>query len=282
MNSQALKVLVPLDGSMTGESILPAILPLIRSYPVEATLLEVVSSAEEGEQARRYLAARQEAFRKEGLMSRFQVEWGQPADEILHLARTGTFDLVAMGTHGRTGLRRVLMGSVAEAVVRKSSVPVVLCRPDSRVGDWKRIVVALDGTPGAEEILEHALALANRFQSTLHLVRVGLPLVCSDGFRGRGYEFSKTDSLPYLQSIRERLASERVMTVAESRDGMAGSEIVALADELGAGLICMTTHGREEPLPGMGRSVAAEVIENAPCPVLILKMKETGVRCTVK
>lgn len=57
-----------------------------------------------------------------------QALMGAPADEIVRLAESGRYDLIVMGTHGRTGLRRLLMGSIAEAIVRRSPIPVVTVR----------------------------------------------------------------------------------------------------------------------------------------------------------
>jgi nucleotide-binding universal stress UspA family protein len=61
------------------------------------------------------------------------LEVGTPAKEILRFVRDGRFDLVVMGTHGRTGLRHVVFGSVAEKVVRHAACPVLTLRPDARL-----------------------------------------------------------------------------------------------------------------------------------------------------
>src|SRR5204863_255158 len=76
----------------------------------------------------------------------------------------------------------------------------------------------------------------------------------------------------YLETVAARLLAQGVTAVPERRQGMAAVEIGSLARELDAGLICMTTEGRPEALPGMGRSVAAEVIRSAPCPVYVRRM----------
>ena len=64
-----------------------------------------------------------------------QALMGAPADEIVRLAESGRYDVIVMGTHGRTGLRRLLMGSIAEAVVRRSPIPVLTVRG---AGDGRR------------------------------------------------------------------------------------------------------------------------------------------------
>ena len=68
-----------------------------------------------------------------GVASSYVIEFGLPTDRIVHYANENEIDLIVMGTHGRTGLRRVLMGSVAEAVVRKANCPVLALKSDTKV-----------------------------------------------------------------------------------------------------------------------------------------------------
>jgi nucleotide-binding universal stress UspA family protein len=270
--TETLRILIPLDGSAISDSILTALLPLIRTRRVEATLLQVVASPQAGEDGRRFLEGRRKALEGQGLASRIQVVLGSAAGEILRQAQTGAYDLIAMGTHGHMGLQRVLLGSVSEEVVRSSTVPILLCRANSRVGNWDRILVALDGTPGSEEILGDVVRLARGLHATVHLLRVSLSLLTADGYRGLGYQYPTADAMPYLKQIAARLSSEGIAVVPESREGMPGVEIAMLAQELDTGLICMTTEGRPERVPGLDRSVAAEVIQRAPCPVYVRPM----------
>src|SRR6185503_13619429 len=117
------------------------------------------------------------SLQENGVPARVVIIPGKPAEEILRQAESGHFDLIAMATHGRSGLDRVLMGSVAEEVVRLSPVPTLLCKSATRMGQWDRIVVALDGLPGAEEVLEDAVRLARTMNATIHLLQVGLGLL---------------------------------------------------------------------------------------------------------
>jgi nucleotide-binding universal stress UspA family protein len=270
--TETLKILIPLDGSPIGDSILTALLPLIRARKVETTLLQVAGSPAAAEEAKAFLELRKKSLEAQKLTARVQVVMGKPAEEILRQAQGSKFDLIAMGTHGHMGLQRVLLGSVSEEVVRSSSVPVLLCRANSRIGNWERIVVALDGTPGSEEILDDVVKLARGLPATVHLLRVGLSLLTSDGYRGLGYQYPTTDTMPYLNQVAARLISQGVSAIPETREGMPGVEIGLLAQELDAGLICMTTEGRPERVPGLDRSVAAEVIQRAPCPVYVRPM----------
>lgn len=266
------RLLIPLDGSAMGESALLAIHPLIRSGKVESTLLHVVETSSGAEKAEARLESRRQALEKEQVSTRVRIVSGRPAEQILRVAETGSFDLVAMATHGRTGMQRVLMGSVAEEVARSSPVPTLLCRSGTRLGEWERIVVALDGSAGSEEILGDVARLARSVGAEVHLLRVGLGLLRGDGYRGVSYQFAAENPTSYLSELALRLSSTGIPVVVDRREGIAGVEIALLARELDAGLICMTTEGRAEQVPGLDRSVAAEVIRSAPCPVYVRRM----------
>ena len=277
------RILIPMDGSPLGESVLLALNPLIRSQRIESTLFHVAESKEGGQKAEVQLEMLRKALETQGIAARVRMVPGRPAEEILRQAKTGDFDLVAMATHGRTGLDRVLLGSVAEEVVRSSPVPMLLCKKGAIMGDWERIVVALDGSPGSEEILSDVVRLGKSLRATLYLTRVGLSLLRSDAYRGVHFDHQVDDSHSYLESIAVRLISQGVQAQAEAREGMAAVEIAHLAQELEAGLICMTTEGRPELHPGLDRSVTADVIRSAPCPVFVRHMSGTrGTQMTAK
>lgn len=271
------RVLIPLDGSPMGNAVLTSIYPLVRARNVEVTLLHVAKAAEEDEaEAVQRLEAQRQALQANAIPTRVRLVVGTPAHEILRQAATGEFDLISMATHGRTGMDRVLMGSVAEEVVRSSPIPTLLCKSRTRVGTWERIVVALDGTSGSEEILGDAVRLARSLGSTLHLVQVGLGLLRTDSYRGVKSRTAVEGTTSYLDEVAAKLMVEGISVVPERREGIAGVEIPLLAQQLDAGLICMTTEGRPELVPGLGRSVAADVIRTAPCPVYVRRMCEAG------
>lgn len=267
------RILIPLDGSPMGNVVLTSIYPLVQARNVEVTLLHVAKpSGDDEAEAVQRLDFQRNALHGNGIPTRVRLVAGSPAEEILRQAATGEFDLIAMATHGRTGMDRVLMGSVAEEVVRSAPIPTLLCKPRCRVGAWDRIVVALDGTPGAEEILGDAVRIARALGSTIHLVQVGLSLLRSDSYRGVTFHTAAPDPTTYLDETAARLLTEGVSVVPEHREGLAGVEIPLLAQQLDAGLVCMTTEGRPEIVPGLSRSVAAEVIQTAPCPVYVRRM----------
>ncbi len=139
------RALIPLDGSPVGETILPFILEIAGPLDMEVVLLRVVQPVPpvviegsrhivvEDEEARRidaqeYLAPLAVQLRNKGVRVETKVSRGMPAAEIVAAARETEADLIAMTTHGRSGLGRLMFGSVAEAVLRHSDIPVFLLR----------------------------------------------------------------------------------------------------------------------------------------------------------
>jgi nucleotide-binding universal stress UspA family protein len=139
------KAVVPLDGSPAAEAILPFILEIARPLGIAVTLVRVLEvtppMAVEGtryfqaenldarrREAEEYLAPLAAELRARGVHVETLVRHGPPSDEILAAALDVDADLIGMTTHGRTGLGRLLLGSVAESVLRHAQVPVFLMR----------------------------------------------------------------------------------------------------------------------------------------------------------
>jgi nucleotide-binding universal stress UspA family protein len=139
------RVLIPLDGSLLAEAALPFVRPLARPLGLEIALLRVVPntiphvvegtrqvvadpSQQIAAEAEEYLCGVAERLTAEGFRVTTAVRTGEAAGEILAGARECGADLIGMTTHGRTGLGRLFFGSVAEAVLRRSEVPVFIVR----------------------------------------------------------------------------------------------------------------------------------------------------------
>jgi nucleotide-binding universal stress UspA family protein len=138
------RAVVPLDGSVVAETIIPLILEIAGPLDLDVVLLRVIPPmpvkvvhdvrAEDEKQAAQrtdaeeYLAALAAELRSRGVRFKTDVRHGDPASEIVAAAEAADADLIAMTTHGRSGLGRVLFGSVAEAVLRQAQIPVFLLR----------------------------------------------------------------------------------------------------------------------------------------------------------
>jgi nucleotide-binding universal stress UspA family protein len=146
------RVLIPLDGSELGEAILPFAEKIAGPLDAEIVLVRVVEPLSAVEamaapgvvtpdtfplremEAKRYLTDVEKRLTGKGLRVRARIQIGSPAEEILAAAATVGADLIAMTTHGRSGLTRILFGSVAEAVLRASPVPVLMIRMIEKAG----------------------------------------------------------------------------------------------------------------------------------------------------
>jgi nucleotide-binding universal stress UspA family protein len=269
MTEDRLRLLVPLDGSPDAERVLPALMPLFRTRKFRLTLLGVGADDACSETMELYLTRLWTSLALDGIPSETRAEWGEPADEILRAAKPEAFDLIAMASHGRSGLGRDLVGSVAETVLRHSEIPVLIFREGAKIGDWKRMIVALDGSETAEDVLGDAAELARTMGSTLHLVRVKSPWPRLTLHPEDAFPMPEEDPQPYLEGMADGLATQGILALADVREGETAGEILALAKASGAGLICMTTHGRTGLSRSLLGSVAESVLRKAPCPVLL-------------
>jgi nucleotide-binding universal stress UspA family protein len=202
------------------------------------------------------------------------VEQGSAYDQILARAEQWQAQLIAVGTHGRAGLRRLLLGSVADQLVRAAHCPVLVARPE-REG---AILAATDLTDPALPAIELAAAEA---------ARTGLKLVVMHAMEIREGDAAMgiLGALPALDTpetlaARRELASVIIQTALE-RLGAQGQVVIAeedalretleLAESLPAALIVVGTHGRS----GLSRvvlgSMTARLIEHAPCSVLVAR-----------
>jgi nucleotide-binding universal stress UspA family protein len=135
------KILVPLDGSKLAEKILSRVEWLAKIHDAEVTLLRVaIAGTFPGtdlvqhqlsvvREAEEYLAKVEGWMRDVGVRVNSVVRYGHDAQEIVDHARDRDFDLIAMSTHGRSGLAQFVLGSVANKVINTAPVPILLYRP---------------------------------------------------------------------------------------------------------------------------------------------------------
>lgn len=199
---------------------------------------------------------------------------GRPASAILEYVDEQGIDLVAMGTHGRTGIERYVAGSVTERVVRESDVPVLSVRATDGhpAGEYDDILVPTDGSECATVAIDHALAIGERTDARIHAVNV----VDVGALAPNADETVLADVAASLEAAgesatdvvanRAREAGHAVAT--EVREGTPARDVLRYADGNDIDLIAMGTLGRT----GLNRfllgSTTERVIRHAPMPVL--------------
>lgn len=217
----------------------------------------------------------------EGAAVETAVVRGRPSGAILDYAGDHDVDLVAMGTHGRTGIQRYVAGSVVEHVVRQATVPVLTVRASetSRPGDgYDEILVPTDGSVPATAAVEHALAIAERTGGRVHALNV-----VDVGTLAPGPE--QTMPAELLDDLRERgeRATEEIATAAADRgldattavrEGFPARDILDYTEAHDVDLIAIGTAGRS----GLNRfllgSTTERVIRHAPVAVCAVNARE--------
>jgi nucleotide-binding universal stress UspA family protein len=280
------RILVPLDGSRLSEAAVPLAKALARDHEADVILLRALrarpsaeAEVEAQKEAEAYLATMAERLRARGLPRvSWKVWYDDPARGIADAARYNRADLIVMSTHGRGGVSRLLMGSVAESLVRQTAVPVLLVRgelapPPRALG---RILVPLDGSELGEAVLPVVERLAGPFDFAVDLLRVVEPLpgAAMAEVPIRVEELDRVaiaEGERYLDKVAGALEGKGLRVRCQVEKGLPVEVIHRHAREAGIGLIAMSTHGRS----GLGRlvlgSVAELVLRSAEVPVLLWK-----------
>jgi nucleotide-binding universal stress UspA family protein len=193
--------------------------------------------------------------------------------------------IIAMATHGRSGVDRFLIGSVAEKVLRGSANPLLLVRAskeaDNVVPDgFRTIIVALDGSELAERILPAVAELAKKLEAEILLFRAyHIPYSVYTGdeaFYAVGFEEMtanvRAEAEGYVEKKAAGLRSSGVEKVTcLAKEGLAGDEIIAVAKRMPNALIAMCSHGRSGVKRWVLGSVTETVVRHADDPVLVVR-----------
>jgi len=217
--------------------------------------------------------------RKLGLHAETTLREGNPAAEIVAMAGGLPADLVVMGTHGRAGLPRWVLGSVAETVLRRVQCPVltVPAHAPEHPGPlfFKTILCATDFSPASSAAVRYAVSLAVEAEARLTLAHV-LDLEKLRGLEhyhdrdGRRHDFERAAG-SMLRSQLQRHPPDGFSTETAIAWGAPASEILKLASARNAGLIVMGVHGcLLLDLMAFG-SVTHDVAREAACPVLTVR-----------
>jgi nucleotide-binding universal stress UspA family protein len=312
-------LLVPLDGSPFGEHALPLALAVARRAGARLHLLHVEDplpatgspemTAFFDDDLAAQLRAHQQAYLDEAVR-RVKAVAAVPVTSALcpgdvaptvaaEATRVGA-DLVVMATHARGPLGRFWLGSVADELVRQAPARLLLVRPEEFPADLQRepalrhVLLPLDGTPLAEQMIEPAVALGSLLGAQFTLLRVLTPVVTTPypalpGGTAGQLTASLIDRLQELQQHLRQQARDYLEQVADRLRGRAlrvktrvavaeqpASAILQEAENQGADLIALETHGRR----GLSRlflgSVADKVVRGASVPVLVHRPTEAG------
>jgi nucleotide-binding universal stress UspA family protein len=269
------KVLVPLDGSELSHGILVFVRRLAAGGASEVELVRVVTSedtleltaTEARDLARAHLARVAGVLARQGVTARTAVRQGDAASEILALARSERASLIALATHGRTGLARFALGSVAERLLRASPVPLFLANTagvaslpwwgapegsedlEREIG-FRRILVPLDGSEDADSVLPAVCEIARLHGSEVTILHV-----------------SRAGEAPPFVSAHALLAG--VPHQVKLVDGRPAPAILDVANEGLYDLVAMATHGTGGASPWPFGATAEHVLRACAAPLLV-------------
>jgi nucleotide-binding universal stress UspA family protein len=294
-----LTALIPLDGTDLSESSYE-LLPLLKTLGFDRVRLvgvwehvwsddevhgredaELAESTERGRAyVRAYLDEQASKVKERGFEVETEVRIGRAAEEMLeHADETGA-DLILIATHGRSGIARWRLGSVADKVIRSAGCPTLVIGPNVEVElapyRLERVLVPLDGSALSEEALTVAAMIAAKTGAALDLARVVslTPLAFDDStgvypidLLGAMEQASQT----YLNRMAASVSGVQAQTTLLI--GSAADQLIEHARKSGAGLVVMASHGRG----GFVRAALGSVTDrllHGPAPVLVLRPEE--------
>jgi nucleotide-binding universal stress UspA family protein len=295
------QILVPLDGSALAERALPCAQLLAQSLPAELVLFRAVSILPDFEVLRHvlrdvdahmaqleaganeYLGQVARRLKGSGLHVPTVVQRGPVAEAIVDYSGQMDIHQIVMATHGYSGISRWRHGSVAERVLQSANVPVLMvCAKGGEAitqepMTCQRILVPLDGSDRAEQVLPPAVSVAQAVDAEIILFRVSIAHV-SRSFAEAWYvplegtfETANRIAEEYLSRVADVVRARGVRVTTATRMGDVAGTILEYAEANHMDLIAMCTHGRT----GLGRwtlgSVADRVLRARCLPVLLVR-----------
>ncbi len=270
-------ILVPVDGSAISTRAFPVAIMLAQAIGADLTLLKIDPPADERsdeELAQRsaaaYLARLAETVRRDyGLQAHVSLRQGSAAQEIAEAANDASY--VVMASHSHEGFNLLMLGSVTEEVIDRSPVPVVVVPVRARLYDTvppRRIVIPLDGSALAGSILPFVKDLAGTCGAEIEILQVQRPTRPAVGsLAGIGQlldGLSPTEVEEVTHEAASALPERRRLEIGEP-----SREIIDVADLDQAGLVALTTRGRDGLESPHKSPVALAVMRHARVPILI-------------
>lgn len=291
------RVIVPMDGSALAEQAIPVGAFLANLYESPLEFVHIIDQPLRDLTPDQIILPPPDTIRKDlesvaaryeiGATVSFNVLSGDPVERLLRISERDPDAVIVMATHGRSGVVRALLGSVADKVVRGASGPVVLVRPTNETRsltfELPVILVALDGSEFAQRALPHAMDIAKRCGAKVHLVRVveslwtlAYPTSPYDGATPDPYVIQEldeqltADATAYLTDVAARLRAEGAQVTWNVATGRPVDEISVAAHAVNAGLIVTTTHGRGGVSRMFQGSTATGLMAHSTVPLMII------------
>jgi nucleotide-binding universal stress UspA family protein len=201
-------------------------------------------------------------------------------------------DLLVLGTHGRRGFNRLILGSVAEETMRITPIPVLLVRAEEGTVKYylqkkyvlyKKIIVAIDGSESSDLALMQAIYLAKILQANLHILHVANEFISKDFFFARNFiqyqDAIRNHGKETLETAKQccqenSLSAEVELIEINQKSESVSGKIIEMINSLQADLLVIGTHGRSGINRFLLGSVAEETVRRAPVPVLLVRAND--------
>lgn len=207
-----------------------------------------------------------------------EVTDSSAASAVISYVEDHDIDLVVMGTHGYRRLKRVLLGSTAERVVRLAKCPVLTVRRDAKVDDYepRRILVPVDFSDQTESLLRHAMFVAADENAVIDVIHVIPPQYLPAIYYGADplpvpYDQIRRRTMTHLREVLDDVIGDSVKSNPFVAVGDPVTEITEMANKSDYDLMIISTHGYSGVKHALLGSVAERVVRSAPCPVLVTK-----------
>ena len=281
------KILIPLDGSKTAETVLPYIRYLASQFDSKIEVLGVGI----GNKNRRvnrllneYIDNTVSSLNAEKIETEAIVIYGSAADKILNYSKQNDIDLIVMATNGRSGVKRWWMGSVAEKIISQSITPVLLIpskkkkvTQTKKIISIERILIPLDGSNIGQAALDHIELIARETGAAINLIQV----ISTSGSMEASllgnanwdsfFKAMRETASDYLESLVEELKGHGISAKYDILIGNPAAEIIEYARKNKADLIAMSTHGRTGLARWVLGSVADKVLHGAGMPMWLVR-----------
>ena len=286
------RIVVPLDGSPTAEAVLPQVRRILHRTDSELILVRAIipppaedSMSMVGAEAlidasREYTRGMEARLKEAGVRVKSITRVGTAAGVILDVAQEEEAHLIAMATHGETGLKRILLGSVTEKVLRKSPVPVLVVRPfDSYTiapespehRPIRHLLLPIDESELGLAAFAPAAKLAELFDARVLLLRV-----LETDKKGAELARERAAAERHLKEIARPLDLQGIETIVLVEVGDPATVILETCGAVPIDLMAMATHGRSGLSRLLHGSVTERVLRESTVPLLVVKAPKTA------
>ena len=284
------KILVPLNGSALAEKALPyakSIAKLKKSNVILFAVSLTIFVERRDRLFSSYLEVNAKELNEEGIKATTATSYGNVAEEIVKYANNNKIDLIVMATHGYTGAKKWMFGSITQKVLYGTKIPVLLIKakaPEASA-EFNRILVPVDGSPFSESTFPYIEELARRTDKEVVLLHIcEPPVVPSYGsqpinptwkkYRDEMWEEMEKLATNYLEKTMAVMKKKRIKVksrVEKAQTGEVAKTIMKVSREEKVDLLTIATQGRAGVSRWVYGSVANKIVEEFPQPILLIR-----------